>query len=368
MYIVIFCSLVALLFTYLETKGLFKKGMLWGFILVTFLQIVKYDYGNDYIGYYQAYLKMIENDFNWQEIKDGVLHKDVGWALILYLFKPLGEYGFFVMEGIISILQGVVMYKFIRKYVPRSGWSFSVLIYLFSASFYLMSFSMLRQSLVMTIFFAMWSLIEQRKFIIPLIVLYLCSFIHASSIILFPFAFWGFIPMGKYSSKFFTTAFLALFVCLFVYSNILHDIFLYAVDTSEKINEYYNNYKDGANITIGGIGFFLNFIPLYVSLKYIASSDNNKSSKLLVALCSIGYIILPFGQIIQLIGRIGMYFSIFSILSLPIAYGQIKNSIIRAGLTSIFLLILIYNYITFFRNPTFIEKFGGEFSTIFSVM
>ncbi len=368
MYIVIFCSLLALLFTYLETTGQFKRGMLCGFILVTFLQVIKFDYGNDYLSYYNEYLEIIQYEFNWQKIIEGTLHKEPGWALLFYFFKPFGDYGFFLMEALISIFQGVVIYKFIRRYVTDSKWPFAIAIYLFATSYYLMSFSMLRQSLVMTIFFALWPMIEQRKFIIPLIILYLCSFIHSSSIILLPFAFWGFIPLGKHIGRIFTIIYLTLFLALFIYKDFLNEIFSYVMMLNEDMETYQRNYEEENRIVTGGIGFILNLIPLYIALRYIANPQNSHSYKLLVALSSIGFIFLPFGQIIQLIGRVGLYFSIFSILTIPLTYSQIKNNVIRVSLTSIYVVILISGYIGFFRAPVWAESFGGDFNTIFSVI
>ena len=47
MYIVIICSLIALLLTYLESTNQVKGGMKWGLVMVTILGMIHYDYGND---------------------------------------------------------------------------------------------------------------------------------------------------------------------------------------------------------------------------------------------------------------------------------------------------------------------------------
>lgn len=368
MYIVIFCSILALLLTYLETKGMIKNGMFWGFALITFLQVIHYDYGNDYMSYYNTYFEITQYDFNLQNILDKELYREPGWAILNYCFRPFGDYGFFVLVAVISIFQGVVIYKSIKRYLPCSQWPFAMLIYLFSTSLYLMGFTMLRQMLVMMVFIALWPLIEQRKFVIPLIILYLCSFIHASSIILLPFAFWGFIPMGKYTGKIFTVVYLVLFLALFIYKDLINEIFTYAQTLSEDIESYKETYEEGNRITSVGLGFFLNLIPLCVALKYISDPNNDKSFRLMTALSSISFIILPFGQVIQLIGRVGSYFSVFSILTIPMTYAHLKNNVIRWTLISAQVILLCYSYWGFFKSPVWHESFGGEFSTIFSVI
>lgn len=368
MYIVIFCSLLALLLTYLDTRGMVKNGMFLGFVLITFLQVVHYDYGNDYMSYYNKYFEITQYDFNLQNILDKELYREPGWAILNYCFKPFGDYGFFMLVAVISTFQGIVIYKSIKKYVPNSQWPYAVFIYLFSTSLYLMEFTMLRQMLVMIIFIALWPLIERRKFVIPLIILYLCSFIHASSIILLPFTFWGFIPMGKYTGKIFTVIYLALFVTLFVYKDLIDEIFSFAQTISEDIESYREIYEEGNRITSFGVGFFLNLIPLCVALQYISGQNNNKSIRLMAALSSISFIILPFGQIIQLIGRVGSYFSVFSIFTIPITYTYLRNNIIRWILISVQVVLLFYSYWEFFKSPVWRESFGGEFNTIFSVI
>lgn len=368
MYIVVFCSLIALALTCLETMGQLKKGMFWGFVLITFLQVIHYDYGNDYMTYYNLYFDIVQYDFNLRSILDGEIYREPGWVILNYAFKPLGNYGFFVLVALISIFQGFIMYRMIRRYVPHSKWPFAMLIYLFSTSFYLMSFSMLRQSLVMMVFISLWPLIEQRKFIIPLIVLYLCTFVHTSAIVLLPFVFWGFIPMGKYIGKIFTLIYVALFLALFVYKDFLNEVFTYAMALSDDIESYQQTYEGGNRITSVGLGFFLNLIPLCVALLYIADRNNDKSIKQLVALSSISFIVLPFSQIIQLIGRIGLYFSIFSIISIPMTYTYLRNNVVRWGVTSIYVVFLFYSYWSFFQSPVWSNTFGGEYNTIFSVM
>ena len=47
MYIVIFCFLIALLLTYLESTNQVKSGMKWGLVMVTILCMIHYDYGYD---------------------------------------------------------------------------------------------------------------------------------------------------------------------------------------------------------------------------------------------------------------------------------------------------------------------------------
>ena len=114
MYVVIFISLVCLFLTYLDSIGKFRKGLSFSFVLLGFLAAIHYDYGNDYMPYYELYSQLTYYPFDYKSIIDGD-YKDYGWAFLCYIFKPLG--GFFTMVAVLSIIQNYIVYKFIKREV-----------------------------------------------------------------------------------------------------------------------------------------------------------------------------------------------------------------------------------------------------------
>lgn len=68
MKIVVFCSFLCVLLTYLESKGRIKSGMLYGFVIITFLGMIHYNYGTDYEGYHDSYQNIISCPFNLKAI------------------------------------------------------------------------------------------------------------------------------------------------------------------------------------------------------------------------------------------------------------------------------------------------------------
>jgi hypothetical protein len=54
MYVLLFFSLFTILLTHLESKGQLKNGMAIGFVIMTILAVIRYDYGNDYMNYYRC--------------------------------------------------------------------------------------------------------------------------------------------------------------------------------------------------------------------------------------------------------------------------------------------------------------------------
>lgn len=360
MYVVIFCSLLALLLTYLESKHKLRGGMKLGFILVTLLGVIHYDYGNDYMPYYDIYKSIVNVPFNLSNLIGGYIYKEPGWALINYAFKPIG--GFFMMVAVLNVIQNVIYYRFIKNNVEKSWWPMAIFIYLFSSSFYLLNFSMMRQGLAIAIFLAMWKYIKTRRWVIALCGLLFAASIHSSALILIPFAFWGFFKMRN--RKIWALIYAVTFMVLWTADDILNGIFE-TVLIFEEFQDYSNYLKDAESVEYG-IGFLINLIPFVISIVYLLTdkkqSENNHQ---LVALATLGFMILPFSQIIPLIGRIGMYFNVFSIGAFTISYSCIKKTSIRGGLVFIFVFMRMYDYWRFFTVGVFKEAYSS-FHTIVS--
>ena len=363
MYIVIFFSILVLFLTYLDSRGKMKGGMKVGFVLVAILGAIHYDYGNDYISYLGDYEEITSYSFDLPGILAGEYYREPGWAFLCWLFKPIG--GFFMMVAVLNIIQNYIVYRFINSNVEVKWWPLSIFIYLFVTGFYLMSFSMMRQMFVVIVFLGMWKYIIQCKWWIPLIELYLCSYVHGSAILLLPFAFWGIIPMDK--AKYVGVGYAVLLVMLWLFQDTLSYIFQFAMSLDDGFSEYADRYENGEKGLKLGLGFIVNMIPFALSIIFLLSKKNNYSyqTKSLVALSAISFLITPFGQIIRLVSRLGFYFGIFGLASIPLIYGNIKNRTMRLGLLSIYILITLYDYYLFFADSVFSEKYSS-FHTIFS--
>lgn len=361
MFVVIITSVIALFLTFLESNGKTPDGMKWGFVLVTILGAIHYDYGNDYMSYYQFYRDCQSIPFNFKDIIEGNVSREPGWALLNYAFRYLG--GFFSLVAVLTIVQNIVIYRFIRNEVSKEWYPLAVFIYLFTTSYYLMSFSMMRQWFVVCVFLGMWPLIKQKKWWIPLIVLYLCHFVHSSAIIMSPFAFWGFMPMRN--SKLYSLLFSGLIIALWISGNWV-DSLLESVMIYTETDYYVEKYKEteGKAFTIG-IGLLIQFLPLIVGIYYLFKAGiQYEDKKRLVSISLLGSAITPLISILPIIGRMGLYFSAFGIATISITYSFIKNKPLRIALLGLLILIKTYDYIIFFSNPIWILKYS-TFHTIF---
>lgn len=361
MFVVLITSVIALVLTFLESKGKLNAGMKWGFVLVTILGAIHYDYGNDYMSYYQIFKDCQSIPFDFEAIMDGSVYHEPGWVFLNYAFQYLG--GFFSLVAVLNIVQNIIIYRFIIIEVSKEWYPLAVFIYLFTTSYYLMSFTMMRQWFVVCVFLGMWPLIKQKKWWIPLIVLYLCHFVHSSAIVLVPFAFWGFIPIrnGKTYSLLFSGFIIALWISGDWVNTLLGQVMFFTE------TDFYADKYLGADVKSFsfGLGALIQFLPLIVGIYYLFKANIQfEDKKRLVAMSLLGEAITPLISVLPLVGRMSIYFSAFGIATISITYGFIKNKTVRTGLLGLYILVTSYNYVYFFSNPVWVQKYS-TFHTIF---
>lgn len=364
MKIVLTFSLLALLFTYLESIGRMKNGMKIGFILVTILGCIHYNYGNDYMSYYEIGETVARTPFNLGLIMSGAIHRDPGWILLNYLFKPFG--GFFVMVIALNILQNVIVYKFISKQVANEWRWLAVLIYLFTPQFYLYNFSMMRQGLVVCVFLGILPLIRNKKWIWSLIILFACSLIHKSSLILVPFSFFGFLPMDDAPSRRLGVSFLLIYLLMLIFPQIAEAIFTF-LTSGDEFSGYVEQYSKNTDTGHYGIGFLLAQIPVVLSFLYWFKNEDDREKRLIVGLSMLGIIITPLTSFVRMAGRIGFYFGIYKLASIPLVFSTVKNKSLLTVLTGLYCLLTLYSTYIFFFVDGWKEHYT-DFHTIFEAL
>lgn len=355
MYLVTFVSIIAVLLTYLDSRKVINNGMQIGFVLVTILGVLHYNYGNDYLAYYEIYKDVELYSFNIDSILNGDYFRDSGWVLLCYLFKPIG--GFFTMVAALTITQNIIIYKFIKREVDLPWRPLTVFIFLFTTSLYLMSFSMFRQFFVMCVFLSLWPLIKCRKWVRAILILFVCSFIHSSSIILLPFAFWGFIPFKH--TKLWMIGFAVIFIVLWLSKSLIQDIFdkFLMIDQLSSYGRYLDYDRDALDSV--GVGYVIKLIPFFVGEYYFLKAHQGVSDKnQIIALSMISFMITPFTQIVDLFSRFSFYFELFSMATIPLTYQFIPNKKVRSFLIILFILITLLDYSNFFSNPMWLKHYG----------
>ncbi len=361
MYIVISTSLIAVLLAFLSKYKSFSKGLEVGFAIVTFIGCIHYNYGNDYEVYY--YLWNTISQLSLNELFTTEIHTEPGWRIINWLFKF--ENGFFALVAILNIIQNYIYYRVIKTIVPRNWWWLSMFVYLCTTTNYPLFFSMMRQGLAISLILASFLYLRKKKVMPTLGLIILASTFHSSALITLPIVL---LNYSKYK-RIPVFALIILFLTFIVY--VFKDIidFVMKAFLSMSIFETYSTYTAGESVSLG-LGFLLRIVPYLVSLYFLIAREQELSieEKQITLISYVAFLFFPLATMgVTLVERIGYYFSIFQIVTIPLLYRKIKIKPIRNGLIFVLIYITWIMYYAFFQSEVWKDTMM-DFHTIFEVL
>lgn len=364
MYVVILTTLIALFLSYLASKKQAKYGLEIAFVVITFIQAIHYNYGNDYMGYYEDFKSITSNPFNWSDLMAGKYWKEPGWALINFIFKDCG--GFFMMVAALSIVYNIIYYNLIRHYLPRNLWFFGVFVYLFSCyDLYLMNMSMLRQGMAIALFAYAYKYIINKNILISGLLIFIAYSIHSSAIILIPFIFIGYLKL--HNSKIVSVIFILLFAIFFLSTQLLSTL-MEQLRFIAIFDSYSEDYIESGDVTSFGLGFLLRLIPFLVYLIVLADKKSRleEYQKYAIILAASNFLVEPFSKLGVMIVRMGYYFNALSVIAIPIAFSKLDKKY-KYVLLPIYVMLMFYMYYGFFEASAYSKAFR-VFHTIFEVL
>lgn len=345
----------AVLFGYLARFKETKWGLEIAFILLTIFVAIRYDWGNDYAGYLHHFSVITKYDV----LDFDIIQMEPGWLYINYISKGIGFFGLTIF---LTIFEYFVIYKLIKKYVAPKWYWLSILIWSFNTSFLLVTSSMMRQYVAITIFVIAVEYIVERKWIISLILIFLATLFHTSALILIPCAFLGYIDININKRK--AYIFLITYIILYFFAVEIFGDYIKLLIATEKF-ERYETYLESEKTVVGsGLGVVFNMILLY--LLVINQEFQKKNTKILFVLAIISFLFSVFGNIAPLIGRLGFYFSIYTVVCFPMMFHTMKNKMLRNIVIVLYLIILLKGFIEFFSEESIWYKAFYHYKTIFS--
>ena len=344
-----------------KSKGRFFEL---SFILLTIVASIQYGYGTDYFTYYDLW----EEQYRELDIKDFLesFFEPKGWVepgwMLLNAILGFNN-GFFVLIAIISIVENFIYYRFIKEYVPAKWRWLSVFLYVGMDNLYLINFSMLRQGLVVSLFVAEIMLMNKKKLLPAVVLMVFALTIHMSAVICIPFISLYFLQLKN--TRTIAVMLLFLTIIIFIFKGIIIGV-LNMMTSIEELSKY-SNYGQK---TLGGVGFgyILHHIPNVVILYALLSEKiKTKDQKIFAFLTFCDVLITPlqfYGA--TLAGRLGVFFMVFRLVSVPIVYGNTKKHNDRVILLFFLVLSTLVMYIQFFQNYN--RGYGDGYKTIFSAI
>ena len=357
-------SLIAVLFAYLVRFRGFKYGLECAFCIITVFLAIRYDWGNDYMGYFYGFDEYNRSSidlFDFDGLSSLRAKGELGWVFLNKLCAPIG---FFGMVIVLTLFENYVLYRFIKNNVPAQWYWLAIFIFTFDPILMLTGASMMRQFLAMCIYILSIKYIFKHEIIKFVLLVLLASMFHTSALILLPTYFLGYIKVNTSFKSVFWIIPLYL-IWLFVSPSLFEGSVLWFLDT-EKF-EVYNYYWDNDDVQKGGgigLGNLFYSALLIVFLTQLKSVD--KYGRLLIILYLLSVLFIPLTAIAPMVSRVGFYFSILSIACYPIVFKKwMLAPIFKYAFIGAYILLLVYTYINFFYSEVWYDKFF-EYQTVFS--
>ena len=350
-------------------KHIFKYGLETAWLLIFAFLAVRYDFGNDYMSYFDG--------FTWGESFSNELdidtetHNEPGWQMLCQLFKPLG---FFVFVAVLTAFECFVFYRFVKEYVPEGYYWLAIFLFVFTPSIMLIGSSAMRQMLAIAIFVNSIKYLRGRRLIPYLISIFLATQFHSSAVILYPLYLLSFYQDKSASIKTNSLIIIAFFILSLSSKHMMNIIEYVASFAGEE--ESMDYYLENAVFQEGGSGFgYIVQIAIFCYLVLTLHMRDPKN-RVLFLILMLSTFIIPFASVIPMMGRFSFFFGACGVACYPII---LKDDVVNnpnglnfRKVSSIFVLsmvvvLTIYEYITFFMSPVWIEKFSA-YHTIFEVL
>lgn len=357
MYSLVFTGLLAILFS-LRTPNRITPNIYFAFLPILIFLAFRYDYGNDYLAYLDIFDDLVLNSTSISDLQ--YWHVEPGWVFLNNLFAP---FGFYTMVAIISLTTTYIYATTIKEYVVPKYYWLAIFLYVFVPDNLLIQASAIRQSLSIAIVVWSFRYLVQARLLLFVGSVMLASTFHASSLIILPFYFVRYL-MPCFNKNLVVPAAM-LYISLFFFApSITNTVF--NLELLNKFETFSNYIKyDNEGTPGSGIGIIVQGIYLCM-LTYFSSSLDFKH-KLVIAMSAIGVLTIPFSVHVGMIYRIGFYFTIFNVLSIPILLRCIKSGWWRFVILIICISYYLVAFVRFHLNENWHDKFY-YYKTIFSVV
>ena len=288
---------------------------LWAFLI--YLPLVIWSGFRGYVGDTGAYMKM------FQEIPSGLrnipsyidtIEKDKGFYLFSAVIKDLISDNVNVYFIILALIQVVLLIKVYRKY--SSNYIVTFFLFVASTDYISWMFNGIRQFTAVTITFFAFEYILKKKYVPAVLIVLFAALFHGSALLVLPFIF---IAQGQaWNKKTILFIIVVIVAVMFIgeFTDIL-DTLLAETQYKNVVSDWQDFQDDGTNI-IRVLVYAIPSILSLVGLRFIKYADDpviNLCTNMSIA--SVGFYVVSIFTSGIFIGRLPIYFSLYSYILLP---------------------------------------------------
>ena len=288
---------------------------LWAFLI--YLPLVIWSGFRGYVGDTGAYMEM------FREIPSGLrnipsymdtIEKDKGFYLFSAVIKDLIGDNVNVYFIILALIQVALLIKVYRKY--SSNYIVTFFLFIASTDYISWMFNGIRQFTAVTITFFAFEYILKKKYVPAVLIVLFAALFHGSALLVLPFIF---IAQGQAWNKktiLFIISVIVAVMFIGKFTDIL-DTLLAETQYKNVVSDWQEWQDDGTNI-IRVLVYAIPSILSLVGLRFIKYADDpviNLCTNMSIA--SVGFYVVSMFTSGIFIGRLPIYFSLYSYILLP---------------------------------------------------
>lgn len=332
-YIINFIVIIFFSIIYHSSKTLNKESrekLLNGFLFLIMLFMIAIqtfrglEIGLDTGAYYSKFIDY--GNMNLQQIFTS--NQEVGFSMLIKITTLIGgSFNFFLF--IISVLSIFPVFYLTKKYSP---YPFLTIMLFISLRYYAFTFSGLRQSIAMGLTLLSVHFLINKKSLKFIILTIIASFFHISAILFLPVLFIKKLKINRNIIIVFPIA----IMLTYLFRNTMYD--LVRVLLFSRYEGAYQAVETGAFMW-----FFMFFLITVALLVHHFIVPQNENYQFFTLLLMVGSILLVFSTIGTNASRVADYYTIFSIIAIPMFLYNIKSNLLKVNLmmlTTVIVLVL----------------------------
>ena len=334
----VFYFLVCFLIVFLAWQGEKKKNkktILWAYVVLGLITVLRFDIGNDYVEYVNMVQEEVKlTSLGYSPIQQWLYNDyrpEFSFYFLSWFFSWL-PHPYVAVIGIYGLIAIVLLYKSLNRY--HGYHALGLLIYILSGIMF-NSWDWVRQSVAFMIVLYSLQYIEERKPIKFFLTIIIGMLFHNSIILMLPFYFVTYLHINRYIIA--GTLLLAIVMYfLGIFGDVLGDIMQYA-DLAEGYESYAKNQQ--ALEQAESLSFKLRcllYVFMWSALILLMPKKENVKKNLLF----IGAVFFLIASGSQALQRISFYFLIACIPALPCAWQHLKLQKAAVFKTAIITLLI----------------------------
>lgn len=327
--------LIALFFTFPDLNKKYPFHIFTFSSLFLFLAL-RYDYGNDYMLYFNIHSAINRGLPAWGE--NDILFKH------LNLLIP----NFYCFIVIISFFYILTIYYLIRRNFNVQEYWFPIMLLLINPYLFLVHLSSLRQTIAICFVIFAINFATRRKLLMYILFIMVATGFHASAVILLPAYFM--LNDSTIKRKW------IILICVFLVALIGTPLFEIILNNILKYFPVHYTYyfQQGIQNSIRAT-----LISSFFFFVVIININKLKGKEIIYGKLSLIATIISLLAIkTSMITRVGMYFDIFLIITIPQILSKIEVKVYRQLLFVVIIAIYLLRYFSFFNNHIWKESYG----------